>query len=101
MAILGTQTPSSASTVLLCPPIRRATRFGTPCTTSIIITRSADTSFLYMGRLLEGFGVGIISYTVILNSSGHHHLTSTLSNPLYTGKQTTPIQPHVKITLSL
>ena len=23
-----------------------------------------DASFLYMGRLLEGFGVGIISYTV-------------------------------------
>ncbi|XP_037420796.1 uncharacterized protein LOC119285563 isoform X4 [Triticum dicoccoides] len=23
-----------------------------------------DTSFLYMGRLLEGFGVGVISYTV-------------------------------------
>ncbi|XP_044340291.1 uncharacterized protein [Triticum aestivum] len=22
-----------------------------------------DTSFLYMGRLLEGFGVGVISYT--------------------------------------
>lgn len=24
-----------------------------------------DSSFLYMGRLLEGFGVGVISYTVI------------------------------------
>ena len=26
-----------------------------------------DASFLYMGRLLEGFGVGIISYTVLQN----------------------------------
>jgi MFS transporter, SP family, ERD6-like sugar transporter len=25
-----------------------------------------DTSFLYMGRLLEGFGVGVISYVVSL-----------------------------------
>lgn len=25
-----------------------------------------DSSFLYMGRLLEGFGVGVISYTVCL-----------------------------------
>lgn len=24
-----------------------------------------DSSFLFMGRLMEGFGVGIISYTVI------------------------------------
>ncbi|PON83590.1 Sugar/inositol transporter [Trema orientale] len=28
------------------------------------LTVSEDSSFLYMGRLLEGFGVGIISYTV-------------------------------------
>ncbi|XP_059634891.1 sugar transporter ERD6-like 6 isoform X3 [Cornus florida] len=28
------------------------------------IGRKGDVSFLYMGRLLEGFGVGIISYTV-------------------------------------
>ncbi|KAF3572782.1 hypothetical protein F2Q69_00063049 [Brassica cretica] len=28
------------------------------------IAFAKDTSFLYMGRLLEGFGVGIISYTV-------------------------------------
>ncbi|XVE94705.1 hypothetical protein REPUB_Repub02eG0031800 [Reevesia pubescens] len=28
------------------------------------IGRKGDSSFLYMGRLLEGFGVGIISYTV-------------------------------------
>ncbi|XP_010539903.1 PREDICTED: sugar transporter ERD6-like 6 [Tarenaya hassleriana] len=28
------------------------------------ISFARDTSFLYMGRLLEGFGVGIISYTV-------------------------------------
>ncbi|CAN8292421.1 unnamed protein product [Cochlearia groenlandica] len=28
------------------------------------ISFAKDTSFLYMGRLLEGFGVGIISYTV-------------------------------------
>ncbi|PKI58002.1 hypothetical protein CRG98_021582 [Punica granatum] len=28
------------------------------------IGRKGDTSFLYMGRLLEGFGVGVISYTV-------------------------------------
>ncbi|XP_010498365.1 PREDICTED: sugar transporter ERD6-like 4 isoform X2 [Camelina sativa] len=28
------------------------------------ISVAKDTSFLYMGRLLEGFGVGIISYTV-------------------------------------
>ncbi|XP_066364162.1 sugar transporter ERD6-like 4 isoform X2 [Miscanthus floridulus] len=28
------------------------------------IGRKGDASFLYMGRLLEGFGVGIISYTV-------------------------------------
>jgi hypothetical protein len=25
-----------------------------------------DSSFLFMGRLLEGFGVGVISYTVCL-----------------------------------
>jgi len=25
-----------------------------------------DTSFLYMGRLLEGFGVGVISYVVCI-----------------------------------
>ncbi|XP_057423113.1 sugar transporter ERD6-like 6 [Lotus japonicus] len=30
----------------------------------LIISFANDTSFLYMGRLLEGFGVGIISYTV-------------------------------------
>ncbi|XAR61756.1 hypothetical protein NMG60_11016263 [Bertholletia excelsa] len=30
----------------------------------IAISFSKDVSFLYMGRLLEGFGVGIISYTV-------------------------------------
>ncbi|KVH99347.1 General substrate transporter [Cynara cardunculus var. scolymus] len=30
------------------------------------IGRKGDSSFLYMGRLLEGFGVGIISYTVNL-----------------------------------
>lgn len=30
----------------------------------LAISFSKDTSFLYMGRLLEGFGVGIISYTV-------------------------------------
>ncbi|XP_052155826.1 sugar transporter ERD6-like 4 isoform X2 [Oryza glaberrima] len=28
------------------------------------IGRKGDASFLYMGRLLEGFGVGVISYTV-------------------------------------
>ncbi|KAL6011334.1 hypothetical protein ACLOJK_001780 [Asimina triloba] len=28
------------------------------------IGRKGDSSFLYMGRLLEGFGVGVISYTV-------------------------------------
>ncbi|XP_010459616.1 PREDICTED: sugar transporter ERD6-like 4 [Camelina sativa] len=28
------------------------------------ISFAKDTSFLYMGRLLEGFGVGVISYTV-------------------------------------
>ncbi|KAL0724202.1 hypothetical protein Bca4012_038801 [Brassica carinata] len=30
----------------------------------LCISFAEDTSFLYMGRLLEGFGVGIISYTV-------------------------------------
>ncbi|KAL1353706.1 sugar transporter ERD6-like 6 isoform X2 [Arachis hypogaea] len=30
----------------------------------LIISFAKDTSFLYMGRLLEGFGVGVISYTV-------------------------------------
>lgn len=30
----------------------------------LIISFAKDSSFLYMGRLLEGFGVGIISYTV-------------------------------------
>ncbi|CAL0322395.1 unnamed protein product [Lupinus luteus] len=30
----------------------------------LFISFAKDTSFLYMGRLLEGFGVGIISYTV-------------------------------------
>ncbi|XP_051150945.1 sugar transporter ERD6-like 6 [Andrographis paniculata] len=30
----------------------------------IFISFARDSSFLYMGRLLEGFGVGIISYTV-------------------------------------
>ncbi|GLT80023.1 hypothetical protein SLA2020_514860 [Shorea laevis] len=30
----------------------------------LTITFAKDASFLYMGRLLEGFGVGIISYTV-------------------------------------
>ncbi|KAF8103253.1 hypothetical protein N665_0188s0200 [Sinapis alba] len=30
----------------------------------LCISFATDTSFLYMGRLLEGFGVGIISYTV-------------------------------------
>ncbi|CAH8355818.1 unnamed protein product [Eruca vesicaria subsp. sativa] len=30
----------------------------------LCISFANDTSFLYMGRLLEGFGVGIISYTV-------------------------------------
>ncbi|OIW03494.1 hypothetical protein TanjilG_31007 [Lupinus angustifolius] len=30
----------------------------------LVISFAKDTSFLYMGRLLEGFGVGIISYTV-------------------------------------
>ncbi|KAL9229872.1 hypothetical protein vseg_005291 [Gypsophila vaccaria] len=30
----------------------------------LVISFSKDVSFLYMGRLLEGFGVGIISYTV-------------------------------------
>ncbi|CAH8347797.1 unnamed protein product [Eruca vesicaria subsp. sativa] len=30
----------------------------------LCISFAKDTSFLYMGRLLEGFGVGIISYTV-------------------------------------
>jgi hypothetical protein len=30
------------------------------CLTSVL----QDSSFLYMGRLLEGFGVGIISYVV-------------------------------------
>lgn len=29
-----------------------------------------DSSFLYMGRLLEGFGVGVISYTVCYSSYG-------------------------------
>ncbi|VAH10400.1 unnamed protein product [Triticum turgidum subsp. durum] len=30
----------------------------------LAISFAKDTSFLYMGRLLEGFGVGVISYTV-------------------------------------
>ncbi|CAO2830463.1 unnamed protein product [Amaranthus hypochondriacus] len=30
----------------------------------LVVSVSRDISFLYMGRLLEGFGVGIISYTV-------------------------------------
>ncbi|GAU15298.1 hypothetical protein TSUD_03660 [Trifolium subterraneum] len=30
----------------------------------LLISFAKDSSFLYMGRLLEGFGVGIISYTV-------------------------------------
>ncbi|CAA7042664.1 unnamed protein product [Microthlaspi erraticum] len=30
----------------------------------LCISFAKDTSFLYMGRLLEGFGVGIVSYTV-------------------------------------
>ncbi|XP_044475228.1 sugar transporter ERD6-like 6 [Mangifera indica] len=30
----------------------------------LIISFAKDTSFLYMGRILEGFGVGIFSYTV-------------------------------------
>ncbi|XP_045083968.1 sugar transporter ERD6-like 4 isoform X2 [Aegilops tauschii subsp. strangulata] len=30
----------------------------------LAISLAKDTTFLYMGRLLEGFGVGIISYTV-------------------------------------
>ncbi|XP_031388514.1 sugar transporter ERD6-like 6 isoform X2 [Punica granatum] len=30
----------------------------------IFISFARDTAFLYMGRLIEGFGVGIISYTV-------------------------------------
>uniref|UniRef100_M8AWX9 Sugar transporter ERD6-like protein 6 n=1 Tax=Aegilops tauschii TaxID=37682 RepID=M8AWX9_AEGTA len=30
----------------------------------LAISSAKDTTFLYMGRLLEGFGVGIISYTV-------------------------------------
>ncbi|XP_059459412.1 sugar transporter ERD6-like 6 isoform X3 [Corylus avellana] len=30
----------------------------------LAISFASDTTFLYMGRLLEGFGVGIISYTV-------------------------------------
>lgn len=30
----------------------------------LVISFAKDSSFLYMGRLLEGFGVGIISYTV-------------------------------------
>ncbi|KAJ6740077.1 hypothetical protein OIU79_000256 [Salix purpurea] len=30
----------------------------------LIISFAVDSSFLFMGRLLEGFGVGIISYTV-------------------------------------
>lgn len=30
----------------------------------LVVSFSRDVSFLYMGRLLEGFGVGIISYTV-------------------------------------
>ncbi|KAM1617276.1 hypothetical protein TB2_015919 [Malus domestica] len=30
----------------------------------LVISFARDSSFLYMGRLLEGFGVGIISYTV-------------------------------------
>ncbi|KAF8102796.1 hypothetical protein N665_0194s0013 [Sinapis alba] len=32
----------------------------------LCISFAKDTSLLYMGRLLEGFGVGIISYTSIL-----------------------------------
>jgi len=35
---------------------------GKHCTTFHV----KDSSFLYMGRLLEGFGVGVISYTVWL-----------------------------------
>ncbi|XP_057251496.1 sugar transporter ERD6-like 6 isoform X2 [Beta vulgaris subsp. vulgaris] len=30
----------------------------------LVVSFARDVSFLYMGRLLEGFGVGIISYTV-------------------------------------
>ncbi|KMZ59427.1 putative Transporter [Zostera marina] len=30
----------------------------------LVISFAKDASFLYMGRLLEGFGVGVISYTV-------------------------------------
>jgi SP family facilitated glucose transporter-like MFS transporter 8 len=37
----------------------------------LCISFAKDTSFLYMGRLLEGFGVGIISYTVILNLTSY------------------------------
>ncbi|PPE00959.1 hypothetical protein GOBAR_DD02040 [Gossypium barbadense] len=33
----------------------------------LAISFANDVSFLYMGRLLEGFGVGIISYTVTMN----------------------------------
>ncbi|KAK8290625.1 hypothetical protein V6Z12_D06G008900 [Gossypium hirsutum] len=42
--------------------------YSSPTQSAIIedlgLTVSEDSSFLYMGRLLEGFGVGIISYTV-------------------------------------
>uniref|UniRef100_A0A453J4P4 Major facilitator superfamily (MFS) profile domain-containing protein n=1 Tax=Aegilops tauschii subsp. strangulata TaxID=200361 RepID=A0A453J4P4_AEGTS len=34
----------------------------------LAISSAKDTTFLYMGRLLEGFGVGIISYTVRLTA---------------------------------
>uniref|UniRef100_A0A453J537 Major facilitator superfamily (MFS) profile domain-containing protein n=1 Tax=Aegilops tauschii subsp. strangulata TaxID=200361 RepID=A0A453J537_AEGTS len=34
----------------------------------LAISLAKDTTFLYMGRLLEGFGVGIISYTVRLTT---------------------------------
>ncbi|KAL2569005.1 hypothetical protein AAZV13_18G102950 [Glycine max] len=32
----------------------------------LAISFAKDSSFLYMGRLLEGFGVGIISYVVLV-----------------------------------
>jgi hypothetical protein len=46
--------------------------FVLPCTVGVILLLSylllncfiQDSSFLFMGRLLEGFGVGVISYTV-------------------------------------
>ncbi|KAF3522655.1 hypothetical protein F2Q69_00050278 [Brassica cretica] len=46
----------------------------------LCISFAEDTSFLYMGRLLEGFGVGIISYTVTLNSPSlfAHRITSSI-----------------------